>query len=962
MAQNVYKIVGVHYTSLLDFLHAKGLKYGKLEDYFRYVTGTGKELVPAQTELMSKVANTVWAVQSLRTTAITFWQNYKRNNNALRSILIVMMVLVGLLVIIIYYKKEAVREDLSGSAKIKVVLVYLIISLIAYAFLVVMMMGIASKVSQGKNMINEVSTDFQKFNVEIMSLPEDVRLSLLLMLYVGRQNNGYTKVQYDQLLSYVNNSKVEGKVFDRQRFDDIFSKQKGNAVSVDRNILFHTIKGPLQSTLLGFYDNGNGYLNMKKIIVSSNAIMMIREMKSTLTFYYSVIQKGAPQLDGEQDDEKNKKVINLVVLPEFNKLNLSKEPNRGEDMDVQTKKTLFQQNMEDNDTAAYFDDLVKQLCYFGYFVYPIFKGLNPLDPSFPISGFTTSMPQNEDISKIIYQDMKDTYGAVFQSEYASYLQQATSAEGYAEKVNIIGDMFDKHFKSLFKQLFLDASYTIEGEYIFIYDKELMKTQMKSKFASSTPFTTIRDGDFVEAMVSAINFKVMDTLWDEYKKDMKSGKQLDTLKNDIVSDVSTGLVTTEIKTLTRYRQYIFEQLKDPAATPTYADLIVKIDKELLMKRATNTGNIFQSTDTTRFINPDDFVDRLDKLTFLQIYTGFKTGYLLDIVNSFYVKISNGTNSKSKTLSDIYYAQDKTLAQVKTLLWFLGTILILGYIYYLRVMFDDKAATTMQYHADKKDVSQQENSDMKLYIINKQHSNYILAWYMKTIAMGVSMFFLLMLIISFYRKAVAKFEFNKETIEANTSDFKNAIDSLNTLMEDIWSRVGSNGGSNAKMNTTIGKLLEITAEDKEGIYKNMIAIVDKYEKCNYITIASKTTLPFPYTEVTMDLFMLIVVIFVLFYISKRIKPLERITKIKELRHKRERAEMGDMDEEMIAELNEYYTCHMTDMDGLMFAVKIIVFMFIIMFLIFYSSLIISSSNEFRVGLYNSMYFEQSRCYDM
>ena len=55
-----------------------------------------------------------------------------------------------------------------------------------------------------------------------------------------------------------------------------------------------------------------------------------------------------------------------------------------------------------------------------------------------------------------------------------------------------------------------------------------------------------------------------------------------------------------------------------------------------------------------------------------------------------------------------------------------------------------------------------------------------------------------------------------------------------------------------------------------------------------------------------------------------------------------------------------CHAEDVDAIVFTIKVIVFSTIIMFLTFYTVTIMESAGEFRMGLYNSVYYEESRCY--
>lgn len=965
MAASIYRIVGVHYTDLLDFLNSKSLNHGSIAEYFKTISSTDPTMIPQQSELMTKVANIVWAIDSLKFNSRQYWTIFEKNNRTIRTIMILMMVIIGLILMYILFYHEYPKlkeEDAPNTAKLKVILLFIIIYMITLTVLLTMEKNFHEKVRQGRNMKVDIDTDFAKFNSEILGIPEDLRLALLLMMYISRENVSESNKYRSALMGYASGKKTE-KLFSPAMVDEIFPlNPKNRKVSVDRVQLFNIIKLPLAGTLTGFFDDGRGYIKMKKIIVSSNAIMMIREMKTSLTYHYSLVQRNVPDLEEEESDEKSIKLVKEIVIPKFSMVKELSDPHKGEEMDATEKIAVIQLNMQDATINRYVTGIVNQLAYFVYFVYPIYIKQNPMSPTFPVTSYINNMPQNEDISAIEIEDMKTIYGMVFEKHYNTYLQQAQASTGLAQMGSIITEMFNTHFKMLFKPMFIEASYLFQTPYIFIYDPEQIASLIKQTFASETPFSNIRDSDFLNGVTSIVGSRIVADLWDEFLKDLSSGSQLDTLKNDVVSDVSDALVKTPIKNLMKYKAVIMETSDNPKTTTIYNELTNKTDKLLQMKRATNTGNIFENATANRFITEEDFLSKIDQISFREVYSGFKLDYLPDIVNSFYVKISENSQASKRTLKDIYHTQQKTLDQVKRILWMVGFIMVFAFLYFWVTMYEDKKTTDREFKKEKDRLKDLPPSDPRLYILKRDHRNYVTYWWMKLILLGVSLVFLLVLFISFYKKSQAKFDYNRETIEANTAEFKTSLESLTKLMEDIKSSITSRGGSDAQINTPIGKLTNISKDHKINIMKKLIVIVDKYEKCNYINIANRTQFPFPYTEITMDLFMVITAIIILGYLTTKFKPLERISKIKDLNRKKEKVQYGEQDDELIAELNEYYGCHISDMEILMFVTKIIIFMFIVIFLLFYSSLIVSSSNEFKNGLYNSLYFEQSKCYDL
>ena len=98
----------------------------------------------------------------------------------------------------------------------------------------------------------------------------------------------------------------------------------------------------------------------------------------------------------------------------------------------------------------------------------------------------------------------------------------------------------------------------------------------------------------------------------------------------------------------------------------------------------------------------------------------------------------------------------------------------------------------------------------------------------------------------------------------------------------------------------------------------------------------------------------------YIFGQMNPLERLKKIKKLNKMKEDA-MFTNDEEMRKLVDLERICNLEEIDMIAFTLKIIFFSFLFMFLIFYTVNIISSTGDFKSGLYNSAYFEESRCYN-
>ena len=227
--------------------------------------------------------------------------------------------------------------------------------------------------------------------------------------------------------------------------------------------------------------------------------------------------------------------------------------------------------------------------------------------------------------------------------------------------------------------------------------------------------------------------------------------------------------------------------------------------------------------------------------------------------------------------------------------------------------------------------------------------------KDIPLAANIFFICLL-ISVYKKNVAKYNFNKETIDGNTAILRSSLNDMTTQFEELDMKISK--GQSAQ---SIKNLPQIGLEEKTALYNHLKTIIDKFEKCNYVLSTAKSTMPFPYTEVIIDGFILTCIVLCALFVYGKINPLQRIKDIKVLNKLKEKGEYMDSDEGYANELISKASCHDSDIDSIMFTLKIIFFMFIVMFLIFYATKVVSSTADYEWGIYNSFYFEESMCLD-
>ena len=246
--------------------------------------------------------------------------------------------------------------------------------------------------------------------------------------------------------------------------------------------------------------------------------------------------------------------------------------------------------------------------------------------------------------------------------------------------------------------------------------------------------------------------------------------------------------------------------------------------------------------------------------------------------------------------------------------------------------------------------------ELALLYREKRNRTVNWAIRlTIPLFVVVFVICML-LAVHKKAIAAHEFNVDLIETNTSSLRNSTQDLHTTISVIDSLVSSSDA-----HRKIGELFNVTTDHKREIYESIKTIIDKYEKCNFILEAQKNQLPFPYSDLAINGFMIIVTVLCLIYVYSQFKPMARLRQIKDLNKMREEALIADKKniKMLRKELELLMTCHEDDIDAVIFTLKVVFFIFIITFLVFYSTKVISSANEYKSGLYNSFYYDNNVC---
>jgi hypothetical protein len=159
--------------------------------------------------------------------------------------------------------------------------------------------------------------------------------------------------------------------------------------------------------------------------------------------------------------------------------------------------------------------------------------------------------------------------------------------------------------------------------------------------------------------------------------------------------------------------------------------------------------------------------------------------------------------------------------------------------------------------------------------------------------------------------------------------------------------------------LGDIQDIDEKTKLKIYNLIKEILIDYDKCNYIIGINRYELPFPYAEVLSDGLMCFIIVGLIIYSFSKFAPIHRVVELKDLYEYQESAQTLVNDPTFVKEITTKMDCHNEDVKSVMIAVKAIMAVSIIVFMIIYSIKIMNSTRMYKYGLATSSFMAKSKC---
>lgn len=968
---SVQKVVSNYYTDLLDFLNSKYRKHnGDFEVYFNSINLDGKK------KLLNKIASVYQRISILKDSQESFFR-VKYKNYIAYIIMFSIMIVITAIVLYKLAKHDILEGEVYTDYDFRVtILTYIILFLVFFTIFLLIILNIRENMRRVRELMDETNIDFEKMKKLIPLQASDVLIFEFIGFKYTESRSKYNKLlneKYDLLSPYILKGNINNQ---EQQQNSITGKKKAknlanNSDTFNYDKYFNDKKADTQllEAIKLFYDNGNGYNTLRKEIISSSNFLIMKEFRNIMKFYYKIVQRkeNAAILTDESKihDSLNKYVVKDLIIAR----KIAKPFNQNSYVDPSEKLTSqlpISMEISTNKSTPDFNDQYENLLMFYVYIiiymYQVKIKKKSNDVTFD-AGVKSLMPHNINLGVSEKPEFDTIVKNDFSIHFNKYLDEAIARAQQAKSqadLDIIYKETIYQFKSTIDGLYQFTMISIQGDYYFPFDKTYMKNEI-----SSTLNKFLNGRAFDQELAQKIIEKISTSLIDDCYKTFKVNSDIDSKKMGIITRIAANIYKFNIK-VSDYTQYIIGKVNEEEAIDgdlktMLTEMLSTIDREVTQKKMTmDISSGIKNSNDERFLELDQFIQELDKLSYSDLKVGLNYDFYGDILDTFYFAVNNsiyargGTGSKGS--KDIYFNSEKNFLLGKVALWFTITILIFVQIYHMLWSFNDE-----KYYDKAKAIELHPNAikDMKknnVKIIKEGYMDeYVNIWMKRLIPLAANVFFICLL-ISIYKKSKAKFNFNKETIDGNTAHLRSSLNDMRILFDDLDEIIprGQNG-------QRIDSLTQIGLDEKTVLYNHIKTIIDKFEKCNYVLSSAKDQIPFPYTEVIVDGFMLFLISIAVFLIVGKINPWKRIKDIHVLNKLKEKGEYMDSDEGYAADLITRASCHDGDIDSIMFTLKILFFMFVVMFLIFYSTKVISSTSEFEWGIYNSVYFEESICLD-
>ena len=950
---SVYKTVSNYYVGILDFLQEKIEQYKSLDNYFNSMTPDMKK------ELLVKICDCLIRINMLFLATEKYWLSKRKEQHALFAIFITIAVIIACMfygILWMRIKREFTYKNADNSMNVDKVSKSFLTYSTVYMVILTVFVIIIKNAKKTMTLFEKEAAKARRegdFYIKYMfdSSVNNIEKTLF-QLAIAARGSLYAADQIDASdddLAIIGCPAPSAKI---KKELNISSFYNCTTRAVDYIAAYDAVNPDLQNTLKTFYNNGQRYNTIRDIYILSGPVPMMKETNRIVNSYYDLTLKDRNgKTDTPSNDDQTKIILNKTLIKPISTI-LYHDAS-------QSDPESYTKSMGNTQFAQDYASLKKLFVYNAAYSFQIYSQTLETDSKFDSNIFKYLPSQSSDLN------IKNFYANISLNTLKNYMGvDPTDVPQIQEALdNSCIDTIN-----IFKQLYGSLLSNVQGDNYFLFNKILVQNNIMSDLSTVPGFN--------ESYIT----RIKEIMYTFIVSPLESQLDTDFTKLDgSIESISLALSAYNI-TLPKYNDYIVGEItrgSDGQKTDVINDALGRIYKSVTMKRQLKAKKMVASD---KYMDQNDFNETIDKLKYNQLKSMIETPHLSFIIDSFYKKIGDSISRNDATLDNIYYSADKNYDLWKTCLIMtivtvalilcnncLTQVQIIPYLYTgLTDKIPDMEKVLSKLRSDAnslpagpgKDNAQAKFKSAKyeLELLYREKRNRSVNWTIRLIIPIFVGIFVVSLLYGIYKKSMATHKFNVDMIENNTFTLNNAASDLDSKMSALDLII-----SNDQRTQKIGDLHSITDNHKHQLYEDLKIVIDKYERCNFVLEAQKSKLPFPYTDILMSGFMIAVTLITFFMIYGQLNPIGRLKNIKHLNKLRAETEIADKAgaRAILKELETQIMCHDDDIDAVVFTLKVVFFIFIVTFLIFYSSKVLSSSGEYALGLYNSNYYDDSSC---
>jgi len=541
---SVYKVIYNYYNDLLNFLSHEDSSNKGLTNLFSNIAPDKKKII------VSKLAEMMVKFDVAFNNEIRYWSDTNRDQTWFMVIYIIMLFITLIIIIIFLFLRFKEIKAQGGNLFMKVKSLFS--HLIVYQIILTIFLVLIKKVKGLKELCKGQIRQDQDRGLLI----KDKEFYSSYIFIGSHRNNMYQFFNFVGLWRKNPKTALKSQVYKNLQNDSSYNDVLGLFNNVDNNTqtqndvpstsssiietkIYDKLKIDIEASLIMFYNNGNGYTDIKKLVDLSSPILMLKEAKRIMGYYKFLGLKK--QIDDSDQDEKTKKIVDQVIVEPITKLikdfSLSKS-----NIDASVIAEAITLNEQNEAFKFEMDNLVKAFDYLAIFAYPIYVKTSDKSTDFPLPVILQYMPNKivapdntNKKNKDFLQGVKTVFSKIYDGDYHKYIENASKFHSVDPIMKELLAQFIPLYNELYYKVFLNLQggvwFPFNQKYIINKIQDSLKTGMGAILQE--PYKIYISNMIFNSIINNISSKF----------DIIAVK-----RNYLIETISTSLLSTDINVL------------------------------------------------------------------------------------------------------------------------------------------------------------------------------------------------------------------------------------------------------------------------------------------------------------------------------------------------------------------------------------------------------------------------------